>query len=141
MSSLGIVRNHILIIEDDLSLRPFWSSIIRRCLGDHNLIDWAISSEEGKNFVVRRRQKDEGKGHQPYDLIISDIFLSGSETGIDFFTSEAIRKIPTGKILVSVADKKLISENFEKDLQDVQILSKPLHFGECKAAILKSLKH
>lgn len=72
-------QEHILILEDDYTFKPLWTSVIKQCLPEAH-IDWVQTEEAAERCIKLRRNMGER-----YDLIIADIFLSGRKTGIDLW--------------------------------------------------------
>ena len=64
----------ILVAEDDLSLWPMWDVIVKRCIPSAE-VRWAVSSEEAKRLINESFEDD-----MSFDVVISDLFLAGSET-------------------------------------------------------------
>lgn len=123
------LEKKILIVEDDLSLRPFWSLVFDR-IAPRSRLDWAISSEQAQRLI-----EDSTRNQRPYDVIITDLFLAGSGTGLDLLESDAAKKSPAKKLLVSVADAKDIKDGFIPSGSDVTVLSKPLDIPRCTKVI------
>src|SRR3712207_4701738 len=73
----------VLVVEDDLTLKSFWSHILND-MYKKNKIDWASSEEEAETMIRNRWMKA-----KPYDLVISDIFLAGQKTGIELWLNLA----------------------------------------------------
>lgn len=69
----------VLIVEDDLSLRPLWEQIFSS-INQMIKVDWAISANEAE-LLIRYRFKL----GRPYNLVIADITLEGDKTGIDIW--------------------------------------------------------
>ncbi|MBO9666049.1 MAG: hypothetical protein J7501_04490 [Bdellovibrio sp.] len=69
-----------LVVEDDQSQWPLWESIIRANYPNAE-IDWE-TTESGAEALLRHSFHTE----KPYDLVISDVFLEGEDTGIDLWT-------------------------------------------------------
>ncbi len=69
----------VLIVEDDLALRPLWEKVFGSISKDIR-VDWATSAEDAENLI--RFKFTHG---QPYHLVIADISLEGSATGIDLW--------------------------------------------------------
>ncbi len=67
----------VLIVEDDLALRPLWE---RAFLAKAVKIDWATSMEEAEQYIRVRFNNG-----IPYHLVIADISLEGKGTGIDLW--------------------------------------------------------
>lgn len=70
----------VLVVEDDITLETIWEQIILR-VNPFALVDWATSATQGTQLIQASLSDD-----APYDLIICDIFLSGTKTGIDLWT-------------------------------------------------------
>lgn len=75
-------RPRVLIVEDDTTQEPIWDYIIERASGRARL-SWATSAVEADAMIAEAA--DEG---EDFDLVISDIFLSGALTGIDLWQSQ-----------------------------------------------------
>src|ERR1700757_5248740 len=73
------LRNRVLIVEDDHACETILKQIVRS-IDPGAQIDWAESAETAALQLVQER----GKG-APYNLVISDVFLSGKLTGIDLW--------------------------------------------------------
>lgn len=127
------LEKKILIVEDDLSLRPFWSVVFDRC-APRSRLDWAVSSEQAQRLL-----RDATSQERPYDVIITDLFLAGSGTGLDLLESEAARRSGAKKLLVSVADAKDIQDGFLAADTAVTVLSKPLDIPGCTRVIERVL--
>lgn len=116
----------VLIIEDDLAYKPLWSDILRRNLGANLAeIHWAVSAEEAR--VQYEKAISSG---QFFDFIITDVFLAGSDTGLDFVEnifSDDQEAPPI--ILISSVDKEDVQEivNLNNESRRVEILTKPLN--------------
>lgn len=69
----------VLVVEDDLSLHPLWRKIFS--MSKHPLrVEWTNRAEDAENLIRMRY-----RGGHPFDLVIADIFLDGSETGVDLW--------------------------------------------------------
>ena len=73
------VPTKALVLEDDQTQWILWESVLRSCNPDIE-IDWE-TSESGAETLIKQAYL---AGH-PYDLVISDVFLEGPETGIDLW--------------------------------------------------------
>ena len=69
----------VLIVEDDLALRPLWEKVFSS-INKGIRVDWATSAEDAESLI--RFKYTHG---QPYHLVIADISLEGKETGIDLW--------------------------------------------------------
>lgn len=122
---------NILIVEDDLSLYPLWESVFSQ-VSPRAHIEWAVSSESALKLI-------EGADDNTFDLIVADLFLAGSGTGIDLLSSQIVKTLNTKKILVSSTEEEKLAEHFYENtvLSDTKILSKPLNVKKCKNLIHK----
>ncbi len=125
MSTLKAKR--ILMVEDDLALYPLWTVIISRCFGASVEVEWAVSSEAAQD-IMRASAK-------PFDLIIADIFLAGSGTGVEFLRSEAVTQSGAKTVLVSTAGQSDLVEHCLPLLPNTLIISKPLNVMRYERAI------
>ncbi len=116
----------VLIVEDDLALKPFWDIVLKRCFTAWRS-DWAVSGEQAQKLIAKAEESN-----APYSLIISDIFLAGSLTGLDLIRTngQAVKFL-----LVSVADDKRV-ESAVFDVHAARtVLKKPLNVPKCERAI------
>ncbi|MEK2689941.1 hypothetical protein [Bdellovibrio sp. GT3] len=124
-----------LIVEDDTGQWPLWESIIRSGFPNAR-IDWE-TSEAGAEALLRHSFHTE----KPYDLVISDVFLDGDDTGIDLWS----RYGEASDHFVFVSSMSL--GNFDSLLQSVRnttdqlpfYLQKPLQVQKCKEILLALL--
>lgn len=74
------VRPHkgssVLIVEDDVSMEPLWSYIIDE-VDPHAEMRWVTTEEAAEKMIRQRLEMG-----QPYDLIVSDIFLLDAERAL-----------------------------------------------------------
>ena len=78
-SAANKVPKKALVLEDDQTQWILWENVLRSCNPDME-IDWE-TSESGAETLIKQAYLS---GH-PYDLVISDVFLEGPETGIDLW--------------------------------------------------------
>lgn len=116
----------VLVVEDDLALQPFWEIFFRRQLNRFRM-DWAVSSEEARRLVQGRNE-----AHDPYSIIITDLFLSGGETGLDLMTSSEVKDSGAQLILVSAIEAEKIRERCAEITDDNVVISKPLSLPRCE---------
>jgi response regulator of citrate/malate metabolism len=105
---------------------PFWSLILRRCLNGAKF-DWAVSCEQAKEFLSKASQTD-----SPYSMIITDIFLAGSDTGLDLLNSDEAKNCVAPKVLVTAADEDAVNQSYNWTDQSVAVLAKPLSVPKCE---------
>lgn len=73
--------HRILIVEDDLIMKPVLEEIVfRACAGKSAFIRWAYSKEGADGLLAKAK----GEGYS-FDLIISDLMLSGEQNGLDLW--------------------------------------------------------
>ncbi len=119
----------VLIIEDDLAYKPLWADILRRHLGGHVAeICWAVSAEEAR--IQYERANSSG---QFFDFIITDVFLAGSDTGLDFVENIfADDQEAPPIILISSVDKEEVEDIVDTESRRIEILTKPINAGQFK---------
>ncbi len=125
----------VLIVEDDLSISNLMERVIRSIAPGVNL-EWATSAEEALKLVDTSSKESPSS---PYDLVISDFYLDGPKTGLDFWN--IFRKTHPGVpfVLMSTADLNDFLEN--EDEQSVPFfLRKPFDVGQCKAFLSKFIR-
>jgi CheY-like chemotaxis protein len=69
----------VLVVEDDRIQWPLWESILKSAYSDVE-IDWE-TTEAGAEALLRYAYQN----NSPYNLVVSDIFLEGRDTGIDLW--------------------------------------------------------
>ena len=110
----------VLIVEDDLSLRPLWENFFSAQTGKVWL-DWAVSCEQALVMILERNRE-----RKKYHLIISDIFLAGSGTGIDLIRSKPVRDSGAKTVLVSSAGREEVLHQYGHLFPDTEFMTKPL---------------
>ncbi len=122
----------ILVVEDDVTFEPFWQAIVERA--DRNAkVFWATSELEAEDMIAKAFETGQG-----FDLVITDIFLSGARTGIDLWSK--FTKALHGKIIITSAiEYEKFMQYFDKSDARPLFLQKPLIPHECVGAIYNSL--
>ncbi|MEK6556017.1 MAG: response regulator [Bdellovibrionota bacterium] len=119
------VVKKVLIVEDDQAFRPFWEKVFQ----PYNAkIDWATTSEGAEELIRLRFKK-----RDPYDLVISDIFLEGEGSGIDLWNrygEETLNFIFVSGLPLSKYDL-LMTLNFGCPIY----LKKPLSIQSCREIV------
>ncbi|MBK7889354.1 MAG: response regulator [Bdellovibrionales bacterium] len=118
----------VLIVEDDLSQQAFWGAIVGKCLRQIE-IDWAVSGEEAKRLI------EESAKRRPYGLVISDLFLAGSETGFDLLELANQLRLNLLFVLVSAAEESRLFAKTQHIRIPHIVLSKPLKTQRCEQII------
>ncbi|MEK6556015.1 MAG: hypothetical protein AABZ31_12290 [Bdellovibrionota bacterium] len=116
----------ILVAEDDLSLWPMWDVIVKRCIPSAE-VRWAVSSEEAKRLINESFEDD-----MSFDVVISDLFLAGSETGLELLRSDEVVKSKASTVLVSMAEIENLTENYQSLLPQTIFITKPLNVVKCE---------
>jgi DNA-binding NtrC family response regulator len=127
-----IARPRILIVEDDTTFEPFWQAIVEK--SDRQAqIYWASSELEAERMIFEAI-----KSEQKFDLVITDIFLSGSRTGIDLW-NKFFHKLHGRIIVTSGIEYEKFVQYFENAEMRPLYLQKPLEPAECIGAIYSAL--
>lgn len=115
------MKKRILIVEDDLSQRPFWEYVLFRHFIEFEL-DWAIDCESAKELYLTAKNQC-----QSYDMLVLDLFLSGPETGLDFlhFLGQQDEKSPV--LLVSTVNQNKLRSIVHDLKVNIEFLTKPLN--------------
>ncbi len=123
----------ILIVEDDMALKPIWDKFFG-LFSDRIVLEWAVSCEEAIK-MVQLANEENGE----YFLIISDIFLAGSKTGIQLINSDEVRNSGAKKVLISAADRDEVISKYGQILGDATVISKPFSFKKYNPVFKKIL--
>lgn len=124
-----VFKPKVFIIEDDLDS----VNLIERILLSINAeteITWVASSEEAY-YKLSMYKRENWK--MPFDLIISDIFLEGEETGLDLYrkTNKLFPEIP----FIATSGTS-IAKYFESTNVNIPIfLPKPVRLSEWKSIL------
>ena len=116
----------VLIVEDDLSLRPFWEHIFKSKVPEVEM-EWATKMQDAEQLIRMRFIRG-----APYDLVIADVFLEGQGTGIDLWNrygEEAKHFIFVSGQLPKYAFLRAL------DFGCPQYLKKPFLVHECEEAV------
>ena len=120
---------NVLIVEDDLGQQPLWQHILLRSSKDAS-ITWAVSAEQALTIVQQSAVYELN-----FDLIIVDLFLAGSETGLSFLNCDEVKKSKAQTILVSAANKAHLDNFVHKQLQNTEVIAKPLNVVRCEKVL------
>ena len=127
-------QKHVLVVEDDSSLKPFWTHIIANHL--YNLkIDWAVSGETAIETIRASPRAP------AFDIVILDIFLSGTLTGLDVMNE--IKNSSWGDrcevVLSSICDVYDLKKNFFPLDTKAKFLTKPYEVSKCISTLTGAL--
>lgn len=119
----------VLVVEDDKSQWPMWENILTSI--DKNVeleVDWTTTAEDAQKLICQAFSKE-----LPYDLVVSDVYLEGSGTGLDLWNryGEATHNF----IFVSGAalNQNEILKNL--DFGSPVFLKKPISVERCKTIL------
>lgn len=119
----GKDQKKVLVIEDDPTFEPIWDHIISN-VGKNVEFYWASNPIEAQEMIYR--SKVEGWN---YDLIVSDIYLSSSITGIDLWNRYGAND--NFLLISSIDNYKLIEQAKQKGKIPPPYIQKPLDEKEC----------
>lgn len=114
----------ILVVEDDLALRPIWEKFFS-LRSEKIILEWSVSCEEAIKMVRQANEQNEN-----YFLIVSDIFLAGSKTGIQLLSSPEVLSSKARTVLVSAVDQNEIINKYGHLFPGTVVISKPFNFRE-----------
>lgn len=117
---MNVRAKKVLIAEDDLAQKSLWESFFSSAKNQIDL-HWTVSCEEALKLIQKSHSEN-----TPFDLIITDIFLAGSGTGMDLLSSDIVEKCTAKKVLVSAVEREDVVEKFGHLLPDIEIISKPI---------------
>lgn len=113
-----VSQPRVLVVEDDITFGPIWSYILHKA-NKCAILDWSMSVFDADEKIMS--MKKEGKS---YDLVISDIFLSGPRTGIDLWQRYR-QQFHDNIMLVSAIEEAKMNKYFQ-GYQTPTYLQKPL---------------
>jgi DNA-binding response OmpR family regulator len=69
----------ILVVEGDATMKPLFEYILSELhpLGE---LEWARTAEDAEQLIAKNH-----KAHTPFDIVISEILLAGSISGVDIW--------------------------------------------------------
>ena len=108
----------VLVVEDNPDWKKIWD-FVANLLQDGTKISWATSVSEAEQQLV-----DAGTFGINFDVVIADIFLSGTRTGLDFFEG-ATPFYQKRFLFVSSVKPEKIPKHFKLKYTEVRFLQKP----------------
>lgn len=121
-------KPRILIVEDDLTMQPIWEYILDRAdkLASY---EWVVTEAAAEHRLETAILAD-----NPYDLIISDVFLADTKTGIDLW--KRFGDLYSGRmILMSGHPQSRFQLYLGGAVNRPVFLQKPLVYHDCIEAI------
>jgi response regulator of citrate/malate metabolism len=127
------MRLKVLIVEDNLDWEQIWR-LVFDVLSEDSQIIWATNAVEARQHLAKVDREDD-----PFDIIVSDIFLSGSQTGFDLFISlNAYYKARF--LFVSAVKSCKVRASLKSHLYQLRVLQKPFRMKEAVTEIRAILK-
>ena len=123
----------ILIVEDDITLEPIWTYVVDRVSRQATVV-WATSEAEAEELILSSIQNN-----CEYDLVITDIFLSGSKTGIDLW-SKFYYALHGRMIITSGIEYQKFMKHLGESPAEPLYIQKPLNPNECINAVFGMLQ-
>lgn len=121
----------ILIVEDDKNMTVFLGKAILELFSDAEIV-YASSLEIAVTQLINNTDI---KQKIPYNLIIADIFLEGSGTGLDFYKVISVIYPTIPFLIISTEPIYEINKLFEIKNEKFSYLQKPFMFSQCKDKI------
>ena len=118
----------ILVIEDDLSMEVVLTSLIQGVDPSVEIV-WASSAEEAWDLL-----RDE-----KFQLVVTDIFLEGKKTGMDFWQELEAANVRTPVIVMSSLSEHQMLNTIDANDPAPVFLPKPLRTAESRAVIREML--
>ena len=123
----------VLIVEDDTTLEDVWYYVLDQ-VAPGGKVRWVTTEEAAERSIFEKLSRGES-----YDLIISDVFLSGKRTGVDLWR-RFVGHQPKMVLMSSIEESKL--RRFigsSSNQEEVLYLRKPIEPVALKAFLSKLL--
>lgn len=124
-------RPRILVVEDDITSEPIWEHILER-VDERATMVWATSVNEADQLIRDALAED-----APFDLVISDIFLSGSLTGIDLW--QRFRNRMKAPIILMSGIEHMKLQKYLRGIGEPVYLPKPLNMHDTIETVYEML--
>jgi|FLYM01.1.fsa_nt_gi response regulator of citrate/malate metabolism len=123
-----VVRHpKILVVEDDVSYEPLWRKVFQE-IDPEIEYAWCTNASEAQKILEKTLRDGEY-----WDLVIADIFLSGSRTGLDLW--ERCGEPVENMIIVSSVEYSKLLDYIGPAATPPVYLRKPLNLKECISAV------
>lgn len=129
-------KQKILVMEDDPELEYLIEKVLKN-INPSIQLDWAVSTEAGLTNLMKTLKDTD---HPHYDLIISDIFLEGESTGVDFWRICREHFPCTPFIMTSSLSVEQFTSMAGKKARKPAYLKKPFSLYVCENLCKKMLK-
>lgn len=125
----------ILVVEDDLTQ----TTVIEEMLLDINPeadIEWETNSDHAINRISANEYRERDKH---YDLIICDVDLEGSLSGVDLMNYCKEINSNAKVVLISAHSKLGLKHIYFRDKAPIKYLKKPLDYGQFYRTVAPAL--
>lgn len=117
----------VLVVEDDISFEPLWRQVFHK-VDPEIEYSWCTTANEAQKILENTFREGEC-----WDLIITDIFLTGSRTGLDLW--QGCGEPAENMIIVSSVEYSKVLDYVGPTSTPPIYLKKPLKISECVSAI------
>jgi len=132
-AKVSLPFKRVLIVDDDASIELLWQVLLKK-IGIKFKIDWVTNEVDATAMIAGLV----GQGLF-YDLVITDIFLSGSGTGLDLW-KKATPSQRSRFVIISAADQDKIVEHLKDQYSQPKFLRKPLDLDESMKLVIDIFK-
>ena len=122
----------VLIVEDDVTMEALWVYTIDK-VAPGAYIQWVTSEEAAEHAINKQLYR-----HRPFDLVISDVFLSSSKTGIDLWRQYSDAGMSF--LFMSVISPTKFAGLIGKNEPTPPYLQKPLNPDDCTRSLSALLR-
>lgn len=122
-------KRHVLVVEDDLELSAVIDRVIQS-IDPSITVDWVTSAEQAVALIKDRLESHQGD--RPYDLILTDIFLDGNQSGLDLWKICQQQLPRTPMIVTSAVSADRFFTMLGQDAISPSFLPKPFLITECQ---------
>lgn len=123
-------RPRILVIEDDVTLRPFLTGLINK-IDPSIQVDWEFSVAA---FLEHEKERPLPSWPK-YDMVLTDIYMPDKATGIDVWKYFREHSPLTPVVLMSGLTQHEFFKSMQHEIYTPPYLEKPLSGAECRLMI------
>lgn len=117
-------RKRFLVVEDDPTYEPIWSHIFHQ-IDNEASYDWVQTVVDAEKKLAQAFEK----GFR-YDLVVCDVFLSDSQTGMDLWRKK-FDVLGESFVMVSGIDQDKVEKLLGRGWFTPYFLKKPFNSMEC----------
>ena len=118
----------VFVVEDDLDLRLVFQSVLS-AVHPYLLLEWASSAEAAVDLLENKIGESSGS---PFELIVADIFLEGTATGLDFWRLCQLMYPEIPLIVTSGMSVEKFTQIIGEGITAPPFLAKPFSLCECQ---------